>query len=89
MNLKFRRTNQKELEELSEKKVTDCGHPCFTSRRKFANICRISFTDFVNEAVKQNLSVSTGKRMLKKVGKALFVKHGGRITGNFPMSAEG
>ncbi|WP_418698464.1 DUF3987 domain-containing protein [Bacteroides sp.] len=36
-----------------------------------------SFTDFVNEAAKQNLSVSTGKRMLKKAEKASFVKHEG------------
>lgn len=36
-----------------------------------------SYTDFVNEAAKQYLSASTGKRMLKKAEKASFVKHEG------------
>lgn len=36
-----------------------------------------SYTDFVDEAAKQSLSASAGKRMLKKAEKASFVKHEG------------
>lgn len=36
-----------------------------------------SFTEFVEESVRQGLSVSTGKRMLKKAEKAVFVSRAG------------